>query len=75
MPVEDKSAAIETVKREKASQDPGSVGAPMSGVVVEVRVKEGQEVKKGDVLCIQSAMKVRTCWKNSSQIANLTLFD
>lgn len=31
----------------------------MSGVVVEVRVKEGQEVKKGDVLCVQSAMKVR----------------
>jgi pyruvate carboxylase len=29
----------------------------MSGVVVEVRVKEGQEVKKGDILCVQSAMK------------------
>lgn len=59
VPVEDNSAAIETIKREKASADPGSVGAPMSGVVVEVRVKEGQEVKKGDVLCVQSAMKVR----------------
>lgn len=58
MPVEDKSAATETVRREKASADPGSVGAPMSGVVVEVRVKEGQEVKKGDILCVQSAMKV-----------------
>lgn len=56
--MEDKSAAIETVKREKASADPGSVGAPMSGVVVEVRVKEGQDVMKGDVLCVQSAMKV-----------------
>lgn len=33
----------------------------MSGVVVEVRVKEGQEVKKGDVLCVQSAMKVCRC--------------
>lgn len=30
----------------------------MSGVVVEVRVKEGQDVMKGDVLCVQSAMKV-----------------
>ncbi|KAF8316749.1 pyruvate carboxylase [Clavulina sp. PMI_390] len=58
--VEDKSAAIETVKREKASADPGSVGAPMSGVVVEVRVKEGQEVMKGDVLCVQSAMKMES---------------
>ena len=58
MPIEDKSAATETVRREKASSEPGSVGAPMSGVVVEVRVKEGQEVKKGDILCVQSAMKV-----------------
>jgi hypothetical protein len=51
VPVEDKSAAVETVSREKATSDPGSVGAPMSGVVVEVRVKEGQEVKKGDIIC------------------------
>ncbi|KDQ19172.1 hypothetical protein BOTBODRAFT_28656 [Botryobasidium botryosum FD-172 SS1] len=58
--VEDKSAAIETVTREKATSDPGSIGAPMSGVVVEVRVKEGQEVKKGDVLCVQSAMKMES---------------
>jgi pyruvate carboxylase len=49
--VEDKNSAVETVSREKASNDPGSVGAPMSGVVVEVRVKEGQEIKKGDPLC------------------------
>ncbi|KAF8998596.1 pyruvate carboxylase [Cyathus striatus] len=46
--VEDKNSAVETVSREKATTDPGSVGAPMSGVVVEVRVKEGQEIKKGD---------------------------
>jgi hypothetical protein len=51
VPVEDKSAAVETVSREKATSDPGSVGAPMSGVVVEVRVKEGHEVKKGDIIC------------------------
>ncbi|KAF9490180.1 pyruvate carboxylase [Pleurotus eryngii] len=49
--VEDKNSAVETVSREKATNDPGSVGAPMSGVVVEVRVKEGQEIKKGDPLC------------------------
>jgi len=42
---------VETVSREKATADPGSVGAPMSGVVVEVRVKEGQEILKGDPLC------------------------
>lgn len=61
VPVEDKSAAIETVSREKAKQgEPGSVGAPMSGVVVEVRVKEGSQVKKGDVICVQSAMKMES---------------
>ncbi|EJD47999.1 pyruvate carboxylase [Auricularia subglabra TFB-10046 SS5] len=60
VPVEDKSAAVETVSREKATSEPGSVGAPMSGVVVEVRVKEGHEVKKGDILCVQSAMKMES---------------
>jgi len=30
----------------------------MSGVVVEVRVKEGTEVKKGDPVAVLSAMKM-----------------
>ena len=30
----------------------------MSGVVVELRVKEGGEVKKGDPLAVLSAMKM-----------------
>jgi pyruvate carboxylase len=51
VPVEDKNSAVEAVSREKATSHPGSVGAPMSGVVVEVRVKEGQEIKKGDPVC------------------------
>ncbi|KAG5340934.1 hypothetical protein C0989_012447 [Termitomyces sp. Mn162] len=58
--VEDKNSAVETLSREKATSDPGSVGAPMSGVVVEVRVKEGQEIKKGDPLCVLSAMKMES---------------
>ena len=49
--VEDKNSAVETVTREKATSDPGSVGAPMAGVVVEVRVKEGHEIMRGDPLC------------------------
>ena len=56
--VEDNNSAVETVSREKATSDPGSVGAPMSGVVVEVRVKEGQEIKKGDPLCGQSTLNI-----------------
>jgi len=58
--VEDKNSAVETVSREKATSDPGSVGAPMSGVVVEVRVKEGQEIMKGDPVCVLSAMKMES---------------
>jgi pyruvate carboxylase len=72
VPVEDRSAAVETVSRERSTSDPGSVGAPMSGVVVEVRVKEGQEVKKGDILCIQSAMKAST---HRSYLLNTRLTD
>ncbi len=57
--VDDKQAAVENQSRAKA--DPGDtsqVGAPMSGVVVEVRVKEGVEVKKGDPIAVLSAMKM-----------------
>ncbi|ODQ63924.1 pyruvate carboxylase [Nadsonia fulvescens var. elongata DSM 6958] len=59
MQVEDKHAAIETISRPKAdSHNPNEVGAPMAGVVVEVRVSEGTEVKKGDPLVVLSAMKM-----------------
>ena len=47
--------------REKAKKgDPGSVGAPMSGQVVEVRVQEGQYVCLNDPLVLLSAMKMET---------------
>lgn len=39
----------------------------MSGVVVELRVKEGGEVKKGDPLAVLSAMKMV---KNNSERLN-----
>ncbi|KAH8832573.1 pyruvate carboxylase [Flagelloscypha sp. PMI_526] len=51
--IEDKNSAVETLSREKATNDPGSVGAPMSGVVVE-------EIKKGDPVCVLSAMKMES---------------
>ena len=57
--VDDKTAAVENTSRPKA--DPGDssqVGAPMSGVVVEFRVKEHGEVKKGDPIAVLSAMKM-----------------
>lgn len=61
MSVEDKNSAVETISREKATADPGSVGAPMSGVVVEVRVKEGAEIKKGDPVCGKHRRPVAHC--------------
>ena len=57
--VDDKKAGVENVSRPKAdSNDTSQVGAPMSGVVVEVRVHEGHEVKKGDPVAVLSAMKM-----------------
>ena len=57
--VDDKKAGVENVSRPKAdSNDTSQVGAPMSGVVVEVRVHEGGEVKKGDPIAVLSAMKM-----------------
>ena len=68
MSIDDQNSAVETVSREKATSDPGSVGAAMSGVVVEVRVKEGQEIKKGDPICGMShpLLSEKSCRLNSS---------
>ncbi|KAF9108559.1 pyruvate carboxylase [Mortierella sp. AM989] len=59
--VQDKNAAVEHTARERANpSSPGDIGAPMSGVVVEIRVKQGTVVKEGDPICILSAMKMET---------------
>jgi len=57
--VDDQHAAVESKSRPKAdASDSNQVGAPMSGVVVEIRVKNGGEVNKGDPIAILSAMKM-----------------
>ena len=49
--VDDNKASVENVSRPKAdSTDPSQVSATMAGVLVEVRVKDGSEVKKGDII-------------------------
>lgn len=57
--VDDQKASVENVARPKADVgDSSQVGAPMSGVVVEIRVHEGHDVKKGDPIAVLSAMKM-----------------
>ena len=58
--VKDHSADVEEVHHDKATSDPGSVGSPLAGVVVDVKVKEGDAVKRGDALFVMSAMKMET---------------
>ncbi|PNH55407.1 hypothetical protein VD0002_g1041 [Verticillium dahliae] len=57
--VDDNKASVENVTRPKADlSDSSQVGAPMAGVLVELRVKEGSDVKKGDPIAVLSAMKM-----------------
>jgi pyruvate carboxylase len=57
--VDDKKASVENKSRPKADAgDSSQIGAPMSGVVVEIRVHDGTEVKKGDPVAVLSAMKM-----------------
>ncbi|OAL06600.1 pyruvate carboxylase [Phaeosphaeriaceae sp. SRC1lsM3a] len=74
--VEDQHAAIENVSRPKADPtDSSQVGSPMSGVLVEVRVHDGSEVKKGDPVAILSAMKMEMVISapHSGKVSNLSV--
>jgi pyruvate carboxylase len=57
-----KSSAAKNIKvREQANKaDPGSIGAPMPGSIIDVKVEAGKVVKKGTVLAVMSAMKMET---------------
>jgi pyruvate carboxylase len=59
--VVDKNAGVKTIVRPK--KDPlleGSVGAPMPGVVISVKVAKGDAVTVGDPIVVLSAMKMET---------------
>ena len=56
-----KTAAKALAVRDKADPDDiGSIGAPMSGEVVAVKVKPGVSVTPGQQLVVMSAMKMET---------------
>lgn len=59
MTVTDQSMAATGAAREKAGA-PGTVGSPMPGVVVDVKVKAGDRIKEGDPVATLSAMKMET---------------
>jgi len=59
--IRDRKADTKVVVHERADPaSPGSVGAPMPGVVVEVRTEPGRVVSAGDTLLVLSAMKMET---------------
>eukprot|EP00577_Skeletonema_sp_RCC1716_P004871 CAMPEP_0113390280 /NCGR_PEP_ID=MMETSP0013_2-20120614/10080_1 /TAXON_ID=2843 ORGANISM="Skeletonema costatum, Strain 1716" /NCGR_SAMPLE_ID=MMETSP0013_2 /ASSEMBLY_ACC=CAM_ASM_000158 /LENGTH=1237 /DNA_ID=CAMNT_0000273421 /DNA_START=63 /DNA_END=3776 /DNA_ORIENTATION=- /assembly_acc=CAM_ASM_000158 len=59
MPVTDISVASDANVRRKAS-GPNEVGSPMPGVIVNLKVKEGDTVTEGEPLATLSAMKMET---------------
>lgn len=56
--VKDKSVKPSQVTREKATKEPSSIGSPMTGVVVEIAVKQGDAIKAGQTIAVMSAMKM-----------------
>ena len=59
MPVTDHSLEGGDVVREKAGA-PGTVGSPLAGVIVGLKVKVGDKVDEGDAVATLSAMKMET---------------
>lgn len=59
--VKDKSIRTISVTRPKADKDnPGHLGASMTGTVVKVMAEKGAHVKKGEPLLVTEAMKMET---------------
>ncbi|RDI87063.1 hypothetical protein Vi05172_g2773 [Venturia inaequalis] len=72
--VDDVHAGVENISRPKADPtDTSQVGSPMAGVVVEIRVHDGADVKKGDPIAVLSAMKMEMVISapHSGKIGNL----
>jgi biotin carboxyl carrier protein len=57
-PVEPGRAAATAKGGEAVPPAAGTLHAPMTGVIKEIRVKVGSDVKKGDVVLVMEAMKM-----------------
>ena len=55
----DASGAVSAAPAQSFVEGSETVTAPISGVIQEVNVKPGQTVKKGDVLFVLEAMKMK----------------
>jgi biotin carboxyl carrier protein len=63
--LEVRRARPELVRKNAAGRkSDGRVKPPMPGKIVEVKVKEGQTVAEGDVLCVLEAMKMQNDLKS-----------
>jgi len=58
--IADRNAESNRVQRAKATDAAGSVGAPMPGVVLETKVKVGDNITAGTPMVVLSAMKMET---------------
>ena len=65
--VSDNSQQVQTVAKPKAdNHDPLQIGAPMAGVIVEVKVHKGSLVKQGQPVAVLSAMKMEMVISSSA---------
>ena len=63
--LEVRRARPELVRKNAAGRkSDGRIKPPMPGKIVEVKVKEGQDVREGDVLCVLEAMKMQNDLKS-----------
>jgi biotin carboxyl carrier protein len=52
------STGAPVVSRPASASSPGAVRSPLPGIILEIKCKEGQEVKRGQTLFILEAMKM-----------------
>ncbi|CCH61788.1 hypothetical protein TBLA_0F02480 [Henningerozyma blattae CBS 6284] len=59
IPVIDRSQKAVAISKPKCDdRNPAHIGAPMSGVIVEIKVDKDSKIKKGDPVAVLSAMKM-----------------